>query len=142
MQCKVKLCGRPHTHVTAGHQCANCRCFGHGVQKCGRFSEMKRLHGYRNDRIPILDRCKIEDCIHPELHKTEGHECAKCSGFGHECEDYIQNSTNYFQHQHPYFNLYAYYPPNFMTPETCLPVLKKKRGSCCQMSNMSNAEHH
>ncbi len=76
--CKIYGCRYANTHVTNGHKCGKCNCFGHGQVECGDENKYKSLQKYFSDVLPNLEFCQVRNCSHPHLHKTSGHSCRFC----------------------------------------------------------------
>lgn len=90
MFCKVVDCRFPGTHVSAGHQCGTCKCFGHGQYECSRGISQ----ALRNSLIEVLPehkRCRVSGCPTKKLHMTEAHVCVEC-GVRNGCE-HISSDT-------------------------------------------------
>ena len=79
MYCKVKKCRYPHSHVTLGHRCGICKCYGHGQIECNNNVKKKQLkHITKDDKLPQNKYCTITDCKFKHLHTTRAHHCNRC----------------------------------------------------------------
>ncbi len=81
--CRVRGCSMKNTHVTKGHKCEICRNYGHGHLECENLNLRERLELFWQDIMNINDRCNFINCNNRLYHKTEGHQCFNCYGFGH-----------------------------------------------------------
>lgn len=79
MYCKVQNCRYPHSHVTMGHRCGICKKYGHGQIECNNPNKIYQLwEETKDDKLPDIICCKIEDCQYKNLHTTRAHHCSKC----------------------------------------------------------------
>ena len=90
MFCQVRNCRHKYSHVTFGHKCGKCGNYGHGQIECGNSILINRLLKYRNQVIPIHNRCNVINCNNNKLHKTIGHQCKKCNRYHSEENCIIQ----------------------------------------------------
>ena len=92
--CHVIDCRYPSTHVTKGHQCGNCKKFGHGQVECTNQELVNSLLIHYKDNLPEYLRCKRPYCAHPYLHTTSAHTCISCKQFHSK---YNCPTLDYFQ---------------------------------------------
>ena len=85
MQCHVRSCRYPYTHVTAGHRCGRCRSWGHGQRECGRQHAVDALASHLSDTLPENLQCRRTGCTVPWLHITDAHPCEVCETPGCTC---------------------------------------------------------
>jgi hypothetical protein len=63
-----------------GHQCGNCKKYGHGQMECGNtilIDQLEELYG--KDELPYTKRCNIYMCKYRWSHSTPSHNCSKCN---------------------------------------------------------------
>ena len=77
--CNVKNCRFASFHITNRHKCGKCSLLGHGQIECGNTKMKQDLQISFCDNIPKNIMCKIKNCIDPNTHTTEGHNCVYCS---------------------------------------------------------------
>lgn len=94
MVCFAKGCRYNTCHVTLGHQCGNCKEFGHGRYECGNQPLIDELYElYKNDRLSYNNRCTISNCRYSWSHTRASHHCRKCNK-NHGYSDCPQNPKN------------------------------------------------
>ncbi len=93
--CKVYGCRYANAHVTNGHKCGKCNCFGHGQVECGHENKYKALQQYFSDVIPSSQFCQVRNCSHPHLHKTSGHCCRYCGKHDRHMKECPINKPSY-----------------------------------------------
>lgn len=90
--CKVYKCRFAHSHVTAGHKCGTCGCYGHGIVEHGNTSRCQKLKMYFDDRMPTHLACTRAKCNNSTLHMTSGHICELCNKNTHSEANCEQNN--------------------------------------------------
>ena len=83
--CSVYKCKFPYYHTKDGHQCGECKKYGHGLVECNNPLKMTHLQSCI-DSIPQDKQCNVIDCQYKTSHTNEGHKCGECKKYGHGLE--------------------------------------------------------
>lgn len=76
--CKVKNCRYNKYHLTKRHQCGRCFLYGHGQIECANPERKAELIQFDTDILDVNLYCKNINCIDPDTHITNGHNCKFC----------------------------------------------------------------
>jgi uncharacterized CHY-type Zn-finger protein len=81
-----------------GHQCGNCKKYGHGIIECQDQVKKNKLRDFSSEVLPKNIRCMFGGCKYNKLHKTEAHHCLTCNKRFHSsatCPLNIPSSNNF-----------------------------------------------